>query len=98
MNRVYRADLRCHDLGRYWTGRERAPMGAPLTCLSARRVPEVGGVRDWEDVPEDGPEWLALAACLSFGTSGSGPLRRGAVSSQAERLAPWVCTVAVGFF
>ena len=51
MDRVYRADLRCRDLGAYWTGREEVCAGAPLTCLSARRVPEVGGVQSLLDVP-----------------------------------------------
>ena len=55
MDRVYRADLRCRDLGAYWTGREEVCAGAPLTCLSARRVPEAGGVLSMADVPA-GPE------------------------------------------
>ena len=62
MNRVYRADLRCKDLGAYAMGRtpEVQQMGAPLTCLSARRVAAAGGVRSFDDVPA-GPEREAVA-------------------------------------
>ena len=60
MDRVYRADLRCVDLGAFWTGREPQKLGAPLTCLSARRVPESAGVRGMADVPPDAQERLAI--------------------------------------
>ena len=60
MDRVYRADLRCRDLGSYWTGRAESVAGAPLTCLSARRVPMVGGVKSVRDLPADSPERAAL--------------------------------------
>ena len=61
MDRVYRADLRQCDLGAYSMGRtpEVQQMRAPLTCLSARRVVEAGGVRSFADVP-DGPEREAV--------------------------------------
>ncbi len=60
MDRVYRADLRTRDLAAYWTGRDamESIAAAPLTSLSARRVPEFGGVRHFDDVPE-GPERTA---------------------------------------
>ena len=61
-DRVYRADLRCKDLGAYAMGRtpEVQQMSAPLTCLSARRVAAAGGVRSFADVPA-GPEREAVA-------------------------------------
>jgi hypothetical protein len=65
MDRVYRADLRCRDLGAYWTGREEQVAGAPLTCLSARRVAEVGGVRSMADVPA-GVEREAITSSASL--------------------------------
>jgi len=63
MERVYRADLRRKDLGAFWTGREAVVIGAPLQCLSARRVPKAGGVRSFNDVPE-GAEREAAAASV----------------------------------
>ena len=58
MDRVYRADLRTRDLGAYATGRVAlaSVAVAPLTSLSARRVPEMAGVLHDEDVPVDAPE------------------------------------------
>ena len=63
MDQVNRADLRCTDLGAFWTGRTAARIGAPLGCLSARRVPKAGGVRSFDDVRE-GPEREAAAASV----------------------------------
>ena len=61
LDRVYRADLRLYDLGAYSMGRkpEVQQTRASLTCLSARRVVEAGGVRSFADVP-DGPEREAV--------------------------------------
>ena len=58
MDRVYRADLRTRDLGAYWMRRDAlgSVERAPLTSLSASRVPEVGGVRGFGDLPRACPE------------------------------------------
>ena len=63
MDRVYRADLRTRDLGAYATGRAAlaSVAAAPLTSLSARRVPEMAGVVFEEDVPLNAPERRQLA-------------------------------------
>ena len=60
MDRVYRADLRTHDLGRYWTGRPEVKISEPLSSISAERVPAAAAIIGMGDVPADAPERLLL--------------------------------------
>ena len=62
MDRVYRADLRTHDLGAYWMRREAlaSVVQRPLTSLSAARVPAASGVRGFDDVPAGEERTAAL--------------------------------------
>ena len=58
MDRVYRADLRTHDLGQYWTGRPGVNISEPLSSISAERVPAAAAIVRLPDMPADAAERL----------------------------------------
>ena len=65
MDRVYRADLRRKDLGRFWRmlrfgGTEERARAEPLKSPSAQRVPAAAEVKLWSDLPADAPERAQL--------------------------------------
>ena len=65
MDRVYRADLRRRDLGRYWRmlrfgETEEAARAEPLKSPSAQRVPAAVYLKSFSELPEHAPERAAV--------------------------------------